>query len=182
MALRKYRTGVLIGGTLAVFIVFAFYQLDEPEPPANAPRVLVSVDRTLWNRLKFNRVTHVRALRSAGLRAVLTDFGRKVPAPEVADRWLEGMDGLILSGGGDVSPNRYGDDSVNALNVKDQRDTFELALLSAAERRGLPVLGICRGAQLLNVYRGGSLGDFRHDSERYRRHRRVFTGSCRHTY
>jgi len=49
-------------------------------------------------------------------------------------------------------------------------------LLKGAEQRGLPVLGLCRGAQLINVHRGGTLGDFRSDSPRYDRHHRVLSG------
>jgi len=147
-----------------------------PVPPADAPSVLVSVDRTLWNRSGFNRLTHVRALRDAGLKPVLVDFGAVTDPAAAVDELLEGIDGLVIAGGGDVAPRLYGADFDAAIDVNPRRDRFELALLDAAEQRGLPVLGLCRGAQLINVHRGGTLGDFRADSPRYKRHHRVLSG------
>lgn len=147
-----------------------------PPLPADAPVVLVSVDRTPWNRFGGNRLTHVRALRDAGLRPVMVDFDAGNDTAASAGALLEGVDGLVLGGGGDVDPARYGQETVAALDVSPQRDAFELALLDAAERMGLPVLGLCRGAQLINVYRGGTLGDFRAESARYDRHHRVLSG------
>ena len=61
------------------------------------------------------------------------------------------------------------------LGVDPARDSFELALLEEAETRSLPILGLCRGAQLMNVHRGGTLGDFR-DEPRYGMHRNAFEG------
>ncbi|MDX1499671.1 MAG: gamma-glutamyl-gamma-aminobutyrate hydrolase family protein [Woeseiaceae bacterium] len=147
-----------------------------PVPAADAPRVLVSVDRTLWNRLGINRLTWVRTLRNAGVRPVLVDFSRQPPGAGAAAAWLDEVDGLILSGGGDVAPMRYGDAAIRAEDVSAERDAFELALLAAAEARGMPILGVCRGAQLINVYRGGTLGDFRADGDRYDRHHRLPPG------
>jgi putative glutamine amidotransferase len=75
--------------------------------------------------------------------------------PELA---LEGLDGLVLPGGSDVEPARYGARPHPRTQPPDPlRDEVELALLTAAIARGLPVLGVCRGAQLLNVMRGGTL-------------------------
>lgn len=147
-----------------------------PVPPANAPSVLVSVDRTLWNRSGFNRLTHVRALRDAGIWPVLVDFGAVRDTTAAADELLEGIDALVIAGGGDVAPSLYDSDFDAAIDVNSRRDKFELALLDAAEQRGLPVLGLCRGAQLINVHRGGTLGDFRANSPRYDRHHRVLSG------
>ena len=147
----------------------------EPEPPAQAPRVLVSIDRTLWNRVGMSRWTYVRALRKAGMHPVLVDFTRISKSSDSSD-WLEGMDGLVLSGGGDVGAENYGGDVDISRDVNPARDEFELRLLALAEDRGMPVLGICRGAQLLNVHRGGTLGDFRADSARYKRHKRIRGG------
>jgi len=149
--------------------------LYEPDPGDGAPRVLVSVDRTLWNRVGLNRLTYVRALRKAGMRPVLMTFGNLPEGTDVSD-WMEGIDGLLLSGGGDVGAIHYGGDENISRDVNPARDDFELDLLAAADRAGMPVLGICRGAQLLNVHRGGTLGDFREDSARYRRHRRYWGG------
>jgi len=71
---------------------------------------------------------------------------------------LERIDGLVLSGGADVDPGRYGHEREPALGtVEESRDAWELALLAAALDRSVPVFGICRGVQVLNVARGGTL-------------------------
>ena len=71
---------------------------------------------------------------------------------------LDGVDGVLLSGGEDVAPSLYGEEPVPELGtVNAARDAFEVALIAAARRRGLPILGICRGIQVLNVACGGSL-------------------------
>jgi putative glutamine amidotransferase len=68
------------------------------------------------------------------------------------------LDGLVLSGGADIDPQRYGAEPHPQLGETDAgRDEFELALISAARTKGIPILGICRGAQLLNVAFGGTL-------------------------
>ena len=172
MSRKRWATlAVLTGMCLGAFSLIYF-----PVPSADAPSVLVSVDRTLWNRSGFNRLTHVRALRDAGIQPVVVDFGAVADPAAAADEMLEGVDGLVIAGGGDVAPSLYETDFDAAVDVNLQRDRFELALLEAAEQRGLPVLGLCRGAQLINVHRGGTLGDFRADSPRYRRHHRVLSG------
>ena len=71
---------------------------------------------------------------------------------------IERLDGLVLTGGADVDPANYGEAPDPKLAaIEPDRDAWELALLAAAEARGLPVLCVCRGAQLLNVARGGTL-------------------------
>jgi putative glutamine amidotransferase len=71
---------------------------------------------------------------------------------------LDRIDALVLQGGGDVHPEVYGEEPHPATNTLDRRrDEFELALLAGARRRGMPVLGICRGIQLVNVAYGGTL-------------------------
>ncbi len=68
------------------------------------------------------------------------------------------LDGLVVSGGADVDPSRYGAGREDGLGVTEpDRDDWELALLRAAIDQKVPVLGICRGAQLLNVLMGGTL-------------------------
>ena len=77
---------------------------------------------------------------------------------EEAGRVLDGLDGLIITGGKDVDPARYGQQPHPNTDEPDKvRDAWEFALLDAALQRGLPVLGICRGAQVLNVACGGTL-------------------------
>lgn len=76
------------------------------------------------------------------------------PAGAIVSR----LDGLVLTGGADVEPSRYGQGPDPELGrVETDRDSYELALLEAALEIGIPVLGICRGAQVLNVFLGGTL-------------------------
>ncbi len=72
---------------------------------------------------------------------------------------LDGVDGLLLTGGSDVDPSLYGQETDPQAGVESrpERDRMELALLSEALTRDMPVLGICRGMQVLNVGFGGSL-------------------------
>ncbi len=68
------------------------------------------------------------------------------------------IDGLLLVGGADVDPARYGETPLNdSVSPGPARDALELALLASVQTRGLPILSICRGHQLLNVSRGGTL-------------------------
>jgi putative glutamine amidotransferase len=75
----------------------------------------------------------------------------------VADA-LRGVGGLMLTGGDDVAPSRYGESNHPAtVEVAPERDEFEIALVKEARRQGLPILAICRGIQVMNVAYGGSL-------------------------
>ena len=83
---------------------------------------------------------------------------RVVDATMTAAAALEGVDGLMLTGGDDVAPTRYGEPAHPAVVVADPaRDEFELALVNEARTRHLPIFAICRGVQVLNVACGGSL-------------------------
>jgi putative glutamine amidotransferase len=96
---------------------------------------------------------YVRAVERAGGRAVLVP-----PADEGNEEVLDALDGLIFSGGNDMEPGVYGADPHTATNgTNPERDRGELALLTAALERDLPVLAICRGFEVLNIARGGDL-------------------------
>jgi putative glutamine amidotransferase len=78
--------------------------------------------------------------------------------PALADAVVARLDGLVVSGGADVDPARYGaEPHSRTAGWRPDRDSWELALLAAAERRDLPVLGVCRGMQLMAVQAGGTL-------------------------
>src|SRR5438105_1828532 len=98
--------------------------------------------------------SYLHALGSAGMLAVLlppTD-------PAAAERVLDTVDALVLTGGDDVHPAHYGEPPHAAAGpFGAERDAWEIALARAAHARRLPTLAICRGAQLLNVALGGSL-------------------------
>src|SRR3954453_5668538 len=77
---------------------------------------------------------------------------------EHVDALLDRLGGLMISGGPDVHPSAYGEEPHEALGpTEPDLDAFELELLRRADARGMPILGICRGAQLLNIARGGTL-------------------------
>ncbi len=81
-----------------------------------------------------------------------------VAGARAAEDLLDGMDGLLLSGGSDLDPGYYGEGPVPELGgTMPERDAFEMALLEHALRRKIPILGICRGMQVLNVALGGTL-------------------------
>lgn len=71
---------------------------------------------------------------------------------------LNHLDGLLLAGGGDIAPAHFGEEPIAQLGeVSPIRDAFELSILAKAIKRKMPVLGICRGVQVMNVALGGSL-------------------------
>jgi len=78
--------------------------------------------------------------------------------PAAAAVVMARLDGLVVSGGADVDPTRYGaQPHARTVRWREDRDAWELALLDAADTRLLPVLGICRGMQVMAVHRGGLL-------------------------
>lgn len=98
-------------------------------------------------------LAYVEAIERAGGRAVLVP-----PSEHGVDEVLDGLDGVIFSGGADVNPEHYGQEPHPETDEpQHHRDLGELALMHAAMERDLPMLAICRGFQLLNVARGGSL-------------------------
>ena len=102
---------------------------------------------------------HKNELYAAGIRrhgATPALLHSGVPAAE-RERLLGGMAGLLLSGGADLEPALYGETAQGAEGIEPVRDELELAAWREAERRDVPVLGICRGLQAINVFSGGAL-------------------------
>jgi len=80
------------------------------------------------------------------------------PDAAAVEEYVENIDGLLLTGGKDIDPFYYGQEPIPGVGVFDAvRDAWELALFSAAMDRRIPILGICRGHQLINVAMGGTL-------------------------
>lgn len=103
----------------------------------------------------WNTVDYFDAVKNAGGIPVLLPY---ITTEEEAEAILDRMDGILFSGGNDVDPSLYGEFPHQKLgNVDPDRDTTELLLAQAAMRRSLPILGICRGHQLLAVAGGGTL-------------------------
>jgi gamma-glutamyl-gamma-aminobutyrate hydrolase PuuD len=96
---------------------------------------------------------YVRAVERAGGRAVLIP-----PDADGSEEILDALDGLVFSGGSDLTPELYGAEAdPETKGTNPARDRGELALLTAALERDLPVLAICRGLEVLNVVRGGDI-------------------------
>lgn len=89
--------------------------------------------------------------------AAVEAFGGNPTAAYLPEADVERFDALILSGGGDVDPARYGEDNAACFGIDPARDEAENRLIEAFLRAGKPILGICRGHQVLNVFFGGSL-------------------------
>jgi putative glutamine amidotransferase len=111
----------------------------------------------VWDvRAGFLPAAYFQGVTGAGGVAMLLP-----PQPvdsDIAERVLDGLDGLVITGGKDVDPAAYGQAAHPATDEPGrQRDAWEFTLLGAALERELPVLGICRGAQVLNVALGGTL-------------------------
>lgn len=98
-------------------------------------------------------LSYVRSVERAGGRALLVP-----PSEDGIDETLDRLDGIVFSGGSDVEPELYGAEAHAATTgVRPERDRAELALLTAALERDMPVLALCRGSQVLNVALGGDL-------------------------
>ena len=111
----------------------------------------------VWDvRASFLPAVYVEGVTSAGGIASLLP-----PQPvddSIAERVLDGLDGLVITGGRDVDPATYGQAPHPTTDEPARdRDAWEFALVRGALARGLPLLGICRGAQVLNVALGGTL-------------------------
>lgn len=104
--------------------------------------------------IDFLKQTYVRFFDVLGVTLIPVSNVLSDPAAGVE---ALGADGLILSGGGDVHPARYGASNIESREITRDRDGTEWALLDWAVARRKPVIGICRGFQVINVYFGGSL-------------------------
>lgn len=98
--------------------------------------------------------TYLNAVRRAGGEPVPLDPTTTDAEREAA---LSSMDGLLLPGGADLDPALYGEEPHPAVAVEGARDDLEQAAWTAARERGIPIFGVCRGFQAINVFSGGTL-------------------------
>jgi putative glutamine amidotransferase len=124
-------------------------------PAARRPAIGITIGYARQEDELFAlRDDYVRAVEDGGGLPLVFAPGREEDAPALLDH----VSGLVLSGGADVDPRLYGEQPHPRLGrVIAERDAFELALCREALDRGLPILAICRGQQVLNVATGGTL-------------------------
>src|SRR5437899_6145488 len=138
--------------------------------------ICTALERARWSVWDEQAVllprSYVTAVQRAGGLAVM--LPPDPVATEDPGQLLGLIDGLVLAGGADIDPSSYGQEAhPNTTGTVPERDTFEVALVRAAIELDMPVLGICRGMQLINVACGGTL--LQHLPERFghHEHRRV---------
>lgn len=124
--------------------------------PRDAPTVGVSLDTAWHARMGITSTSYEIGLTRAGGR--ILELRPQSGDPE---KILDRIDALLLAGGGDIDPELYGGTPGDAQLVDRVRDDFELALIRGALERGMPILGICRGIQILNVSQGGTVRNLR---------------------
>jgi putative glutamine amidotransferase len=144
---------------------------------APAVGICAALERVSWGVWKEQEVTlaprnYATAVeRAGGLAMVLPPDESVVEDP---DRLLDRLEALLLTGGADVDPGSYGaDPHPETTGTWPERDRFEVALARRALERDLPVLGVCRGMQLLNVALGGTLEQHLPERLGHDGHRRV---------
>lgn len=122
---------------------------------AKRPVIGVSGSHNVTDRQFFVRENYMESvLRAGGIPVLLPEIDNA----ETAAHMLDSLDGLLLAGGGDVAPVRYGEAQLPVCGeVDDKRDTFELLMIPMALERRMPVFGICRGIQVLAAALGGTL-------------------------
>jgi len=130
---------------------------DLRRPVVGLTTYLEQAKQGVWDvRAAFLPQQYFESVTSAGGIAVL--LPPQADPEDAAAALMDGLDGLILTGGLDVQPELYGAERHPLTDpARPDRDAWELALFREAERRRMPVLAICRGLQLVNVARGGTL-------------------------
>ncbi len=145
------------------------------------PLIGITVDQHDDSDKYESPMAYAKAVEKAGGLPVLFAYRTEL---ELIPQLLDHVDGVLLTGGNDLDPSLYGEKwHPQAQHIDPQRQIFELALLAEVEKRAMPVLGICLGCQLMNVYRGGRLHQFLPDVSRpdALEHRKLDGKSLRHS-
>ena len=117
-------------------------------------------------------LSYARAIHGAGGMMALLPPDRR--ATEDPDELLNRLDALVLGGGADIDPESQGAEAhPETVGTNPDRDRFEIALARGAVERGIPLLGVCRGMQVLNIACGGTLDQHLPDRLGHERHRPV---------
>ena len=131
------------------------------DKPVDRPVIGLTSRTLLLPAARQNRPTetvarsYVEPIEAAGGLALLLP---NCDDPERAGAYLDRLDGLVLTGGDDPHPHLFGEEPHPGIEAVDERrDHFEIALSQQARTRGLPVLGLCRGVQLMNIAAGGDI-------------------------
>ena len=166
----RWKRGLAIAMVAAAFLYLG-YRIGFPiwvesRLPQNAPRIAFSPNDTWLKELGINKTYKVSFALARGRLVEIQPSDTGSNFQHIA-AWLKKnrIDGVLLAGGGDVDPRLYGGDSAKATDVNRARDDFEIALIKVAMEENLPILGICRGCQILNVARGGTLRNLRDDEK-----------------
>jgi len=140
------------------------------------PCIGVAVSDSWPDRFQFRRLPYDLALAraQATVRTFIPDHIHEL------DSMLNDIDGLVIAGGEDIHPKHYSGDIEYLRSVNERRDHLELTLLDKAFERNLPVLCICRGAQLLAVWAGGKLESHDENSRLMKLHFSTVRSLARH--
>jgi putative glutamine amidotransferase len=146
--------------------------MSEQRPVIAVPTALEPARYGVWEAVcALLQMGYVRAVQQAGALCLMIP-----PDPELVenpDEILDRVDGLMLAGGADIDPSTYGEPPhPDTIGTVPSRDDAELALTRRAMERDMPVLGICRGMQLINVALGGTLHQHLPDLVGHGEHRR----------
>jgi len=124
----------------------------------NRPVIGVTTDSSDTEERYLSTMTYAAAVEKAGGLPLLLPFAVD---HALIPQYVDLLDGILFTGGNDMSPTRWGEQwPARVQRMAQRREEFEFALIAEVERRRMPALGVCFGSQLMNVYRGGSLIQF----------------------